>query len=87
MVTNAIAYAKQYHVCKIHADYIHRPSEYLYRMVALWPFKAWGINIVGPISPPSSKSHRYILTIIDYFSKWSKATTLKEKKLLTWLNS
>src|SRR3954469_1880409 len=30
------------------------------------------------ISPPSMKGHRYISTIIDYFSKWAKTVSLKK---------
>jgi len=36
--------------------------------------------VVGPISPPSSKRHRFILTITDYFSKWAEAISLREVK-------
>jgi len=41
----------------------------------------WGMDIIGPISPPTSKGHRFILAIIDYFSKWAKAVPLKEVKI------
>jgi len=36
--------------------------------------------VVGPISPLSSKGHRFILTITDYFSKWAEAILLREIK-------
>jgi len=36
--------------------------------------------VVGPISPPSSKRHRFILTITDYFFKWAEAIPLREVK-------
>jgi len=38
------------------------------------------MDVVGPISPPSSKGHRFILTITDYFSKWTEAIPLREVK-------
>lgn len=82
MIIDAIAFAKKCHACQIQTDYIHQPLEYLHPMVVSWPFDAWGINVVGYISPPSSKGHRYILAITNYFSKWSEATTLKEVKAL-----
>ena len=45
-----------------------------------WPFEIWGMNMVGPISPSSSKGHQFILTITDYFSKWAKVIPLREVK-------
>jgi len=38
------------------------------------------MDVVGPISPPSSKGHRFILAITDYFSKWAEAIPLKKVK-------
>src|SRR3954470_19266492 len=35
---------------------------------------------MGPIHPPSSKGHRFILAITDYFSKWAEAIPLQEVK-------
>jgi len=42
--------------------------------------KMWGMDVVGPISPPSSKGHQFILTITGYFSKWAEAIPLREVK-------
>lgn len=38
------------------------------------------MDIVGPITLTSTKGHCYILVIIDYFSKWAEAVTLREIK-------
>ena len=38
------------------------------------------MDIIGPISPPSAKGHRFILAITEYFSKWSEAIPLREVK-------
>ena len=40
-----------------------------YSMSSLWPFDMWGMDVIGPISPPTSKGHQFILVITDYFSK------------------
>jgi len=40
----------------------------------------WGMDVVGPISPPSSKGHQFILAITDYFSKKAEAISLREVK-------
>ena len=29
-------------------------------------------DVIGPINPPTSKGHRFILAITDYFSKWAE---------------
>src|SRR3954466_15370955 len=35
---------------------------------------------MGPIHPPSSRGHRFILAITDYFSKWTEAIPLRKVK-------
>ncbi|KAJ6802718.1 uncharacterized protein M6B38_191790 [Iris pallida] len=80
MVADAIDYARKCKACQVHADFIHQPSEFLHLTVASWPFEAWGMDIIGPITPPSSRGHRFILAITDYFSKWAKVVPLAEVK-------
>ena len=41
------------------------------------PFEQWGLDIIGEITPHSSKQHRYIRTATDYFTKWVEAIPLK----------
>jgi len=64
-------------------DFIHQPPELLHLTVAIWPFEARGIDVIGAISPPSVKGHRFILVITDYFSKWAEAVPLAEVKRVT----
>ena len=40
------------------------------------PFKQWGIDIIGEIKPNSSLQQKYILTTVDYFTKWVEAIPL-----------
>jgi len=86
MITDAIKYTQRCRTCQIHADFIHQPPELLHPTVALWSFKAWGIDIIGPISPSSTKGHRFILAITDYFSKWVEAIPLIEVKTSNVVN-
>jgi transposase InsO family protein len=54
------------------------------------PFQQWGLDIIGPINPPSSQQHKYIVTATDYFTRWSKAATLKmvnTSQVIAFLNS
>src|SRR5688572_20672770 len=42
-----------------------------------WPFRGWGIDLIGQIYPPSSKGHKFILVATDYFTKWVEAIPLR----------
>ena len=35
------------------------------------------MDIIGEITPQSSKQHKYIITATDYFTKWVEAIPLK----------
>jgi transposase InsO family protein len=37
------------------------------------PFQQWVLDFIGEIHPTSSGQHRWILTAIDYFTKWIEA--------------
>ena len=41
------------------------------------PFKRVPIDLVGPISPPSEDGHRYILTLVDFSTRYPEAVPLK----------
>ena len=41
------------------------------------PFKRCAVDLVGPINPPSEKGHRYILTLVDYATRYPEAAPLK----------
>ena len=42
------------------------------------PFKRVAVDIVGPIAPPSEAGHRYILTLVDYATRYPEAVPLKK---------
>jgi len=80
MFVDSMEFAKKCHECQIHGNFIHQPHEPLHPTNMSWPFEMWGMDVVGPINPPSSKGHRFILAATDYFSKWAEAIALKEVK-------
>jgi len=41
-------------------------------------FSQWGLDVVGPINPKSSKGDLYILTTTNYFMKWTEAMALNK---------
>ncbi|XP_020593902.1 uncharacterized protein K02A2.6-like [Phalaenopsis equestris] len=80
MTLDCIEYAKRCHQCQVFSPVLQQPSSVLHSKVASWPFEAWGTNIMGPIDPPSSRGHQFILATTDYFSKWAEAILLREVK-------
>ena len=47
-------------------------------LIPLKPFKKWGINFIGLVSPPSKGAHnKYILVVVDYVTKWVEARAFK----------
>jgi hypothetical protein len=41
------------------------------------PFKRVAVDLVGPITPCSERGHRYILTVVDYATRYPEAEVLK----------
>ena len=41
------------------------------------PFKRVAIDLIGPLTPTSSEGHKYILTMVDYASRYPEAFPLK----------
>jgi len=41
------------------------------------PFQQWGMEFIGVINPNSLIGHKFILTTIDYFTRWSEAMSYK----------
>ena len=72
------------HQCQIHGNLNHLPPTVLNSLSSLWPFAAWGIDIIGEIRLNASNGHKYMVVAIDYFSRWIKAKsfgTLKAKQI------
>ncbi|GFO50301.1 gypsy retrotransposon integrase-like protein 1 [Plakobranchus ocellatus] len=42
------------------------------------PFKRVAIGLVGPIKPPSEAGHRFILTLVDYATRFAEAVPLRK---------
>ncbi|KAG9453318.1 hypothetical protein H6P81_006222 [Aristolochia fimbriata] len=80
MLRDAIELGRACKACQLHVDYIHQPPEPLHPTVVSWPFEAWGMDIIGPITHKSNLDRQYILATTDYFSKWAEATTFHEVK-------
>ena len=63
--------------CQLDVGRVKKPAFPLQLVSVERPFQQWGIDIVGPINPPSSKQHKYIITATDYFTHWEEAAPLR----------
>ena len=41
------------------------------------PFKRVAVHLIGPITPASDKGHRYMLTLMNYATRYPEAVLLK----------
>ena len=52
--------------------------------ITLRAFDKWDVDFVGPINPPSKRTGpRYIITAIEYLTRWAKATSVKDCSVAT----
>lgn len=70
MVNDYTEFAKVCQECQTHEGIQPVPTRELHSIVKPWPFIGWALDMVGEIQPVSSKSQRYILVGIYYFTKW-----------------
>ncbi|KAM1992656.1 hypothetical protein ACFX16_009091 [Malus domestica] len=80
MMKDCLEHAKRYQACQFHTNFIHQLPEPLHPTTASWLFDAWGLDVIGPITPKSFTGEAYILAAIYYFSKWAEAIPLREVK-------
>jgi transposase InsO family protein len=77
-------------ICQKASGRLQKPSFPLQPVSVDSPFQQWGLDIIGPINPPSSQQHKYIVTATDYFTRWSEAAALRTvntSQVIAFLNS
>ena len=65
-------YVQKCEQCQKHVSLIHQLAGSLNLVSSPWPFAQLGLNIVGPF-PRATGNHRFILVVVDYFTKLAKA--------------
>jgi len=72
MTTDIHRFIKGCTVCQINKrDKIPEPTE-KYAIKVERPFVHLGLDIIGPL-PTTSRNNRYIIVVVDYFTKWVEA--------------
>ncbi|BHF70141.1 hypothetical protein SprV_0301319100 [Sparganum proliferum] len=55
-------------------------------MITGFPFERVGVDIVGPL-PYTTSGHRYILVLVDYFTKWAESIPLHRQDAASVTNA
>jgi hypothetical protein len=78
MLEDCFEYYKGCQDCQKFGNIQRVPASALNPIIKPWPFRGWGIDLIGQINPPSSKGHKFVLLATDYFTKWVEAIPLKK---------
>ena len=74
---DAHEYVRKCKVCQTAAGRERKVAFPLQPVNIQQPFEQWWLDIIGEITPNSSKQHKYILTATYYFTKWVEVIPLK----------
>lgn len=66
------------HVCQTAANREKYATLPLQPVFEVKPFTQSGMDFIGLINLPSSVGHMYILTVTEYFTRWTKALACKQ---------
>jgi hypothetical protein len=77
MLEDSFKYYKGCQACQRFRNIQMVPTSVMNLIIKPWPFRGWGMDMIGKINSPSSKGHQYILAITDYFTKWVEAIPIK----------
>ncbi|GJX11133.1 NYNRIN-like protein [Tanacetum coccineum] len=58
--------------CHVYATIPKLPKNDMISVTSAWPFRKWGMDIVGPLLEAPGKI-KYLIVAIDYFTKWLEA--------------
>jgi hypothetical protein len=78
MLEDCFEYYKGCQDCQKFGNIQRVPASALNPFIKPWPFRGWGIDLIGQINPPSSKGHKFVLLATDYFTNWVEAIPLKK---------
>ena len=75
MQHDAKEHVKKCDKCQRHGDMHLAPPNELKTLSSPWPFAWWGMDILGPFTM-GSYQNKYLIVVVDYFTKWIEAETL-----------
>jgi len=75
--TNTFDFTKRCRRCQEFVDILRTPLDNLHSLSSPWPFSMWVMDILEPL-PKAPGVVKYLLVVIDYFTKWVEVRPLWE---------
>lgn len=69
-------YIRKCIMCQQHSHLQHLIAQAPNPIQSLWPISQWGFDLIGQFVPPSLGKHKFIITMIEYFTKWVEVEAL-----------
>ena len=79
MKVDAINFARKCDKCQRFSSISRLYPERLTSMASTWPFVVWGIDLICPMKP-ARPALKYVVVVVDYFTKWAEAKPLAAGK-------
>ena len=77
MLEDCFKYYKGCQACQRFGKIQIVPASVMNPIIKPWPFRGWGMDMIGQINPSSSKGHQWVLAATDYFTKWVEAVPMR----------
>uniref|UniRef100_A0A2N9FJ14 Uncharacterized protein n=1 Tax=Fagus sylvatica TaxID=28930 RepID=A0A2N9FJ14_FAGSY len=78
MERDCIRHVQTCHKCQMYQNSKNAPPQYLHTMASPWPFSAWGMDVIGAITPKASNGHEFILVGHRLFYQVGRGMFLQE---------
>ncbi|XP_056695057.1 uncharacterized protein [Spinacia oleracea] len=76
---DALSLVKSCNKCQHFSHLIHRPAQIMTPITSPIPFAKWGMDLLGQYTTAPG-GRRYVIVVIDYFTKWVEAEELMNIK-------
>jgi hypothetical protein len=72
LIKDSIESVKKCHPCQIFSQKMRADPAPMFPFIIVGPLTKWGIDFTT-FHPASTRGHRYIIVVVEYFIKWVEA--------------